>query len=277
MTPVPVVVGGQIGDGALVGDAAIGLAVEVAGVGIPAVGAQPGHGVRAGGHRLGLELLESPRLALRAGTAQAAPTGRRLVGHHAGDVLLEGHAVDGARGAVGVVGGLDVDPGRSGCRPPGTAGGPWRRCRGPRGRVGRGHRGGICTPVASGAPRPAAARTDRGPRRLRPGSMSTAWPPAASTEVPATENAEPEVTITVLPSFSVMATRRPGRRLRAVQRAQRGAPVEVVEDRLVRGCRTGRSRVRPTGPCRPRVPSRGPGRSRRATGRRRPVWRRRRR
>ena len=54
-------------------------------------------------------------------------------------------------------------------------------------------------------------------------------------EVPATLNGEPEVTITELPSFSVMATRRSVGVLPGVQRGQRGPSVEMAEDRLVRG------------------------------------------
>ena len=66
----------QIGDGALVEGAPIGLAAEVADVGVPAVRARPGHDVGAGSHRLGLELLESPGLALGTAAPERSPSGR---------------------------------------------------------------------------------------------------------------------------------------------------------------------------------------------------------
>ena len=94
-------------DEALVEGAPIGLAGEVAGVGVPAVRAWAGHHIGADGHRLGLELLEAPGLALGSGATQPAPTGRGLVRHHALDVLLQRHRVDGAGGPVRVVGRRD--------------------------------------------------------------------------------------------------------------------------------------------------------------------------
>ena len=77
--------------------AAVGLAGQVAGVGVAAVAAQVGQHVGADGDRLRLELLEAPVHALRPGAAEAGPARRGLAGHGVGHVLLERQRVDGPR------------------------------------------------------------------------------------------------------------------------------------------------------------------------------------
>ncbi len=91
------VVGGGDARRRLVLGAAVGLAGEVAGVGVAPVAAEVGQNVGADRHGLGLELLEAPVHALGACATQAGPARRRLSGHGVRHVLLERHRVDGPR------------------------------------------------------------------------------------------------------------------------------------------------------------------------------------
>ncbi len=167
---------GQIGEGALVAGSAVGLAVEITGVGVPPVGPEAGHHVRAGRHGLGLEFLEPPRPALRTRLAERSPSGRRLVGNDPRDVLLEGNDVDGPGGAGRVEDGLDRSP--HGQVAPSLAQLERPRRRGRVAEAGVGSRvgGGIghVGPRRGGRPRTAAARSPprRSSDRRRPGSSA---------------------------------------------------------------------------------------------------------
>ena len=97
----------------LVLHAAIGLACQVAGVGVPAVPAQIRQDVGANGNRLGFELLEAPVHPLGTGATEAGPARRGFARHRVRHVLLQRQRVD--RPA----------PARASCTSPSASRGPW--------------------------------------------------------------------------------------------------------------------------------------------------------
>ena len=81
----------------------VGLAVEVAGVGVAAVAAEIRQDVGTHGHGLRLELLKAPVLSLGACPTQRGPARGRLAGNGVGHVVLERQRVDRPRLSEGVV------------------------------------------------------------------------------------------------------------------------------------------------------------------------------
>ena len=162
--------------------------------------------------------------------------GRRLVGDHTRDVLLEGHDVDGARRDIRVEGRLDRAPDGQVAADLAQLEGLRRGARVSEARVGAGHArwGRRVSPATTTAPRsPGRRDSSHWPPPLGPSTRPGRRERGSS--VPATENGEPEVTITVLPLFSVSATLTWVASWLAGQADQRGAPVEVIDDRLVAG------------------------------------------
>ena len=109
--------GGGDAGGRDVLDAPVGLACEVAGVGVTPVAVGVGQDVGPHGHRLGLELLEPPVPALGPGPPSVAHDDGDLAGDRVGHVLLERQGVHRAGGVGRVVQGGRGVPSTGGVAP----------------------------------------------------------------------------------------------------------------------------------------------------------------
>ena len=159
---------GGIGQRALVGDAPVRLAGQVAGVGVPRRSRPVPPYVGAGGHRLGLEFLEAPAPGpgLRRRRASPSRPATRSAPPRPRTPRGAARSRCGAGGRAGVVRDRPGSHARTGCRRPGTAAGPVAgRVAGGSPRtvlVGDGRRG-PTTPAAKGVQR--TARRSRYPSR----------------------------------------------------------------------------------------------------------------